>query len=853
MTDHKHRWHLAGLCWLAAAVVIALAACGGGGDPPTPPATTVTQMIPAATGGTINGPGGVTLVIPPGALATDTPITIALASSGAPPLPAGITAGGPMISLTPSGITFARPLLLSLPVDPVLYPANVTPNFLQTNEAGSGWEQIPATRNGDRVTLATAHFTIYVASGPCSAGCPPPALSITLDQTVAEGGFAFFRVDAAYPTLASDFFGGTYFSYRWLRDGRPAGVINDRTILINPVSLGQAGSYSVEVSVRRVDNDDVIASAVSPAATLAVTVLPPVITGQPRDVEFVVGGSARFISASTSSVAQTLQWKRCDPGTSCPADKSLWMDVNPTVNPTATTPVLVERNLTAADENAQFAMCAFNEPDPRLDPRFPAFRCSDAAVLRLQPTPIAPEILTLSSPGPLLPGDSVSFTVAATGTDLSYQWQRQDAGGTGWTDVNPPVDAATYTISNVVAADAGAIFRVFVSNGAGTDCRAGPGVQPCSTTSPLVIRPGANLALTRVLAGSGFSVALGGDGRIHTWGRGCDGALGKGDLNDGAAPGPIIGLAGVATFGVGRGHVLTLAGTGAAKAWGDNQHGQGAQLAAAIAPSCAGDFPNPNRAVDPAPSDLSAPGLPLLSAVAGADVHSLALSSTGEVLAWGGDGFLALGDGTVNPRRLDRAAVPIGGVLRIAASGYTSAAVTTGGQLWVWGEGGLGDGSTMVRLRPAPVVTAGDVADVALGQQVALVLLRDGRVFTWGRNTGTPVERLTLRQLSLPDIAVGIAARGRHALILLADGRVMAWGENGNGQLGLGHRGTVEVPLQVPGLPPIVAIGTSVNHSLALAADGNVWGWGANSFGQATGNPGADVLSPVQVPGLNLN
>ena len=357
----------------------------------------------------------------------------------------------------------------------------------------------------------------------------------------------------------------------------------------------------------------------------------------------------------------------------------------------------------------------------------------------------------------------------------------------------------------------------------------------------------------RVLAANGLSVALGIDGRIHTWGRGCDGALGHGDLNDAAMPAPILGLAGVATFAVGRGHVLTVAGTGAGKAWGDNQNGQGAQLAAALAPSCAGDFPNPGRAVNPAPADLDVPGLPLLSAVAAGHTHSLALDDTGQVLAWGGDGFLALGDGTVNPRRLDRFTVPISNVLRIAAGGYTSAAVTRTGQLWIWGEGGLGDGSTMVQLRPAPVVTSAEVADVGIGQQVAVVLLRDGRVYTWGRNPGTAVERVTLQRLPLPDIAIGLAVRGQHALILLIDGRVMAWGLNGNGQLGLGHTRTVEGPTQVPGLPPIVAIGTSPSHSLALAADGNVWAWGANTFGQVSGTPGPDVLSPVQIPLLNLN
>ena len=72
-------------CFWAASVAL-LVACGGGGGGSTapPPDTSVTQTISAANGGTIDGPSGVTLKIPPGALAADTAITIAIDDAGAP-------------------------------------------------------------------------------------------------------------------------------------------------------------------------------------------------------------------------------------------------------------------------------------------------------------------------------------------------------------------------------------------------------------------------------------------------------------------------------------------------------------------------------------------------------------------------------------------------------------------------------------------------------------------------------------------------------------------------------------------------------------------------------------------------
>ena len=82
-----------------------LSACGGGGgggdsgsrtaNTPAPPPPT-SGIGPA--GGTVDGPNGAKVVIPPGALAIDTTIAIALTSAGAP-LPTGFTPLGADVRL----------------------------------------------------------------------------------------------------------------------------------------------------------------------------------------------------------------------------------------------------------------------------------------------------------------------------------------------------------------------------------------------------------------------------------------------------------------------------------------------------------------------------------------------------------------------------------------------------------------------------------------------------------------------------------------------------------------------------------------------------------------------------------
>jgi sugar lactone lactonase YvrE/plastocyanin len=87
-------------------------------------------------------------------------------------------------------------------------------------------------------------------------------------------------------------------------------------------------------------------------------------------------------------------------------------------------------------------------------------------------------------------GQAVTFTVAATGDALGYQWQRDGKDIAGAT-------AASLTLNNVQASDDGASFTVVVRNSAGS-----------VTSAPAILRVAAAHGL-RVLAG-----ALGGPGNL---------------------------------------------------------------------------------------------------------------------------------------------------------------------------------------------------------------------------------------------------------------------------------------------------------------------------------------------------
>jgi len=199
-----------------------------------------------AAGGTVIGPSGTSVVIPAGALAANTTISIAASSPGAPPLPTGFTASGQMFAFTPHGTTFAVPVTVTLPFDPALLPANGSPAFYKTNAQGQ-WEQIAgATFGTGSVSGEVTSFSDFVViQGPPPPPPPPPPTvpsakvgrdvlieeirglqlrTTTLVNKVVEGGPMVEYVDfgpASFDAEIALIDGRTF-----LPDGRANGAIN---------------------------------------------------------------------------------------------------------------------------------------------------------------------------------------------------------------------------------------------------------------------------------------------------------------------------------------------------------------------------------------------------------------------------------------------------------------------------------------------------------------------------------------------------------------------------------------------------------------------------------------------------
>lgn len=182
-------------------------------------------------------------------------------------------------------------------------------------------------------------------------------------------------------------------------------------------------------------------------------------------------------------------------------------------------------------------------------------------------------------------------------------------------------------------------------------------------------------------------------------------------------------------------------------------------------------------------------GLTGIAAIAVGGNHTLALTTGGDVVAWGSNSF-------------GQTAIPAGlrDVTAIAAGDRGSLALKSDGTVVEWGEGAM---STPEGLT--------DVVAIAAGYKYRVAVKSDGTIITWGWHTTQdwvdPPE-------SLPDV-VALSLDWDSVLALKSDGTVVAWGDNDHGQ--------VTVPADLSG---VTAIAVDSNYSLALKQDGTIVAWG---------------------------
>ncbi|MBO3735699.1 RCC1 domain-containing protein [Glycomyces niveus] len=332
----------------------------------------------------------------------------------------------------------------------------------------------------------------------------------------------------------------------------------------------------------------------------------------------------------------------------------------------------------------------------------------------------------------------------------------------------------------------------------------------------------AGTSVTAVSGGYGFSIALTTDGEVLAWGQNDVGQLGEDSFTNSTEPVEVDLPDGVSieAIAVGDDHILALTADGAVLAWGYNEWGQ------------LGNGTNDESGV---PVEVQLPAGTTVTAIEAGAGHSLALTAEGTVFAWGDNDFGQVGDGTTTERTTP-VEIPLpddATATMIAGGDDHSLALTSSGELLAWGYNGggqIGDGTTTTRTSPVSVHLPADTEVAAIagasGFQ-SFAITANGELLAWGDNSygqigdGTNTRRTEPVSVHMPDgtEVTAVDSGDDHAIALTSDGAVYGWGYNRYGQVGDGTTTNRNEPVQVvqPEAYAFVAIGVGSYHSLAIA------------------------------------
>lgn len=571
--------------------------------------------------------------------------------------------------------------------------------------------------------------------------------------------------------------GGAGITYRW--QSAPANS-ETWTDLANSATISGATTRTLTVAnlaleqnalrFRCVATNDA-GFAVSAAATLTVTLGPPVIATQPSGQLAAAGGTVTLSVVAQGTGPFSYQWVRNG------------QDV-----PGATGATLALSNLSYAQSGPYHV---------RITGPGGSVTSHQAFVNLIE----LPEIVAHPVGATFIAGTSPTLRVVANSmVDVTYQWFRN---GT-------PIPGATLqqlTLTNLTSAQAGD-YHVVVTNPAGS--------SDSRSTSVIVLPEHGVLS---VAAGGSHNLFLRTDGRLFGMGRTSQGALPPafGHFSYQGWDVPVLIDENVVQMAAGAAHTVWLKQDGTLWAQGlstsyrdgiTNDNSTPIQIAAEVAQVSAGEYHTHfirrdgtlwavgrNFEGQLGDGTTIAPTAPVqvadgVVAVAGGNKHSLMLKSDGTLWATGDGARGALGLGDFAPRLAWTQVAS--GVKAIAAGRAHSLFVKNDDTLWSMGAndyGQLGIGSRLDTAVPTQVATS--VAVIAAGGEASAFALTNGTLWAMGFNQGTYGNGSTV----LSDVPVQVSSANVFSVGITtgsmlhsrSDGSVWASGPNSNRELGLGN------------------------------------------------------------------
>ena len=241
----------------------------------------------------------------------------------------------------------------------------------------------------------------------------------------------------------------------------------------------------------------------SSPATLTITTGGISVTGQPANTSACAGNNATFTVTATGT-SLTYNWQESTDG------GVTWS----TTSPAATTATLTLSAVTTGMNNNQYR-CVVNGPGA----------CTPAGLTSGSATLTVNSAIAISSQpvnASVCTGNNATFSVTATGTNPTYNWQVSTDGGSTWNNTSPAVTTATLTLTAVTAGMNNYQYRCVV---AGTCTAVGINSNAATLTinTPASVTSQPANTATCIGSNASFSVTASGSGLSYNWQVSTDG------------------------------------------------------------------------------------------------------------------------------------------------------------------------------------------------------------------------------------------------------------------------------------------------------------------------------------------
>lgn len=300
-------------------------------------------------------------------------------------------------------------------------------------------------------------------------------------------------------------------------------------------------------------------------------------------------------------------------------------------------------------------------------------------------------------------------------------------------------------------------------------------------------------------------------GGVACWGYNSDGQLGDGTYSERTVPYTIASLANVTWIATGQHASCAVKADHTVDCWGNGIAG---------APVAVQD--GFGHAFDRAKS------------VAVGATHKCLITTSDEVLCWGSNTGGQLGDGgsssSTVPKTIGIFNSHLYDAAEVVAAGYHTCVRKNSGSVECWGinsGGSIGNSGSDSSI-PLPVVAISGATSIATNEMATCVALSDGTVSCWGTfvGLGSDTPTVSTDPVAIPGLSnvVALTGGGGSFCALHSDNRIRCWG----------YMGTVDktnVP-RLEGIDNVAAVALGSGHTCALQTTGLMDCWGSNTNGQ---------------------